>query len=102
MDDSPKDPKIAGLPQPEVFPRKENIISTNLTDVLVHIDETLPLDQLKTLEDHIHKIGGVVCACNRDEKPHIISVVYNPERVKSHDILVEVKSEGLHAELIGL
>ena len=102
MDDSPKDPKIAGLPQPEVFPRKENIMSTNLTDVLVHIDETLPLDQLKTLEDHFHKIGGVVCACNRDEKPHIISVVYNPERVKSHDILVEVKSEGLHAELIGL
>ena len=102
MDDLPKDPKIAGLPQPEVFPRKENIMSTNLADVLVHIDETLPLDQLKTLEDHIHKMGGVVSACNRDEKPHIISVVYNPERVKPHDILVEVKSEGLHAELIGL
>jgi hypothetical protein len=76
-------------------------MSTNLADVLVHIDETLPPDQLKTLADHIHQIGGVVSACNRDEKPHIISVVYNPERMKSHDILVEVKSEGLHAELIG-
>jgi hypothetical protein len=80
-------------------------MSTNLADVLVHIDETLPLNQLKTLEHHIHKMGGVVCACNRDETPHIVSVVYNPynpERVKAHDILVEVKNEGLHAELIGL
>jgi hypothetical protein len=95
-------PKIAGLSQPEVFPRKENIMSTNLADVIVHIDETLPLDQLKTLEDHIHKIGGVVSACNRDDQPHLVTVVYNPEQVKSYDILVEVKSEGVHAELVGL
>ena len=77
-------------------------MSTDLADLLVHIDETLPLDQLKTLEHHIHKIGGVVCACNRDEKPHIISVVYNPERVKSHEILENVVREGVHAELVGL
>jgi hypothetical protein len=61
-------------------------MSTNLADVIVHIDETLPLDQLKTVEDHIHKIGGV----------------YDPEQVKSYDILVGVKSEGFHAELVGL
>jgi len=102
MEDIPKDPKIAGSPQPEVFPRKESIMSTNLADVIVHIDETLPLDQLKTLEDHIHKIGGVVSACNRDDKPHLITVVYNPEQVKSYDILVGVKSEGIHAQLVGL
>jgi hypothetical protein len=77
-------------------------MSTNLADVFVHIDETLPLDQLKTLEDHIHKIGGVVSACNRDDRPHLICVVYDPEQVKSYDILVGVKSEGVHAELIGL
>jgi hypothetical protein len=72
-------------------------MSTNLADVIVHIDETLPLDQLKTVEDHIHKIGGVVSACNRDDQPHLICVVYDPEQVKSYDILVGVKSEGFHA-----
>ena len=102
MEDLPKDPKIAGLPQPEDIPRKENIMSANLADVIVHIDETLPFDQLKTLEDHIHKIGGVVSACNRDDQPHLITVIYNPEQVKSYDILVLVKSEGVHAELVGL
>ncbi|NCF52829.1 ATP-binding protein [Gammaproteobacteria bacterium] len=77
-------------------------MSTNLADVIVHIDETLPLDQLTTLEDHIHRIGGVVSACNRDDQPHLITVVYDPKQVKSSDILVRVKSEGVHAELVGL
>jgi hypothetical protein len=77
-------------------------MSTNVVDVVLHIDETLPLDQLKTLEDHIFKMGGVVSACNRDDQPHLISVTYNPEQVKSHDILLKVESEGIHAELVGL
>ncbi len=77
-------------------------MSTNLADVIVHVDETLPPDQLKTIEDHIHKIGGVVSACNRNDQPHLITVVYDPEQVKSHDILVGVRGEGIHAELVGL
>ena len=77
-------------------------MGTNFADVFVHIDETLPLDQLQTLEEHIHKIGGVVSACNRSDKPHFISVTYDPDRVKSHDILVKIESEGIHAELVGL
>ena len=34
-------------------------MSTTLSDVVLHIDETLPSDQVKTLESHIHKMGGV-------------------------------------------
>jgi len=77
-------------------------MGTNISDVVVHIDETLPPDQLKILEDHIHKMGGVVSACNRDDQPHLIVVTYNPEQVKSLDILAKVQSEGVHAELVGL
>lgn len=77
-------------------------MSANVADVVVHIDETLPLEQLKTLEDHIHKMGGVVSACNRDDQPHLISVTYDPEQVKSRDILAKILSEGVHAELVGL
>lgn len=77
-------------------------MSTNIADLIIHIDETLPPDQLKTLENHVHKMGGVVSACNRDDQPHLISVSYDPALVKSHDILVKVQSEGIHAELVGL
>jgi hypothetical protein len=77
-------------------------MNTNISDVVLHIDESLTLDKLKTLEEHIHKIGGVVSACNLDDQPHLITVTYNSERVKSHDILEKVVREGVHAELVGL
>lgn len=77
-------------------------MTINIADVVVHVDETLPLDQLKTIEDHIHKMGGVVSARNQEDQPHLISVTYNPEQVQSHDILVKVQKEGIHAQLVGL
>jgi hypothetical protein len=86
----------------EVIVCKENLMTINIADVVVHVDETLPLDQLKTIEDHIHKMGGVVSARNQENQPHLISVTYNPEQVQSHDILVKVRKEGIHAQLVGL
>ena len=76
-------------------------MTTKVADVVLHVDETLPPDQLETLENHLYKIGGVLSATNRDDKPHLIQVVYDPGKVQSHDILVKVRSEGLHAELVG-
>ena len=49
-------------------------MSASLSDVVLHIDESLPSDQVKTLENHIHKMGGVVSACNCDDTPHLISI----------------------------
>ena len=86
----------------EVIVCRENLMTINIADVVVHVDETLPLDQLKTIEDHIHKMGGVVSARNQENQPHLISVTYNPEQVQSHDILVKVQKEGIHAQLVGL
>ena len=77
-------------------------MSDQLADVVVHIDELLPIDQLSTLEKHIHRIKGVVSACNRDEQPHLMTVVYDPDSVQAHDILVSIENEGVHAELVGL
>ncbi len=77
-------------------------MTTNAADVILHIDETLPSDQLQTLEKHLYKMGGVLSATNRDDKPHLIMVTYDPKKVQSHDILVKVRNEGIHARLIGL
>jgi hypothetical protein len=77
-------------------------MTTNLADVIVHIDETLPPDELKTIEKHLHEMQGVVSACNRENQQHLISVVYDPAKLKSQDILKKVQVEGIHAELVGL
>jgi len=77
-------------------------MSNQIADVIVHVDESLTRDQLKTLEDRIHEIEGVVSACNRENQPHAISVTYDPSRIKALDILTSVKHQGFHAELVGL
>jgi hypothetical protein len=64
--------------------------------------QQLPTDQLQTIESHLLDMGVALTATNRDDKPHLILVTYDPEKVKSHGILVMVESEGVHAELAGL
>jgi hypothetical protein len=44
----------------------------------------------------------VVSVHNPDARPHLTMVEYNPDRLKSADILKAVTSQGVHAELIGL
>ena len=77
-------------------------MTTQVADVLLHIDATLPPDQLKTLERHLYEMGGVIKAFNREDKPHLIQVKYDTGRVRSRDILMKVQNEGIHAELVGL
>lgn len=77
-------------------------MSNQIADVIVHVDESLTRDQLKTLEDRMHEIEGVVSACNREKQPHAISVTFDPSKIKALDILASVKREGYHAELVGL
>ena len=77
-------------------------MTTQVADVLLHIDATLPPDQLKTLERHLYEMGGVIKAFNREDRPHLIQVKYDTGRVRSRDILMKVQNEGIHAELVGL
>jgi hypothetical protein len=80
----------------------EAIMTTNIADVVLHIDEMLPPEQVKTLERHLYEMGGVIEAFNREDRPNLIQVKYDTGRVRSRDILLKVRKEGIHAELIGL
>ena len=60
-------------------------MTTQVADVLLHIDATLPPDQLKTLERHLYEMGGVIKAFNREDRPHLIQPMRD-----SHDAVAEV------------
>ena len=77
-------------------------MTTQVADVILHIDVTLPPDQVKTLEKHLYEMGGIFKASNREDKPNLIQVFYDPGKVQAHDILLKVKKEGIPAELVGL
>jgi hypothetical protein len=73
-----------------------------LVDVTLHIDESLGSAQRAKMEDVLRALDGVVSVHNPDARPHLTMVEYNPDRLKSADILKAVTSQGVHAELIGL
>ena len=77
-------------------------MSTQVADVVLHIDESLITEQLEVIENHIHEMEGVLSACHRQETPHLISVTFDPEYVASHEILDKIAKDGYHAELVGL
>ncbi len=73
-----------------------------LADVIVHIDENLPKDQRAQIEEKLRAIDGIVSVHNPDDRPHLSVVGFNPEVSSSGAILETVKSQGVHAELVGL
>jgi hypothetical protein len=74
----------------------------SLADVMIHIDETLPSARRGEVEERLRGFDGVVSVRNSDEKPHLVIVEYRPDKVKAQALLASVRSEGVHAELVGL
>jgi hypothetical protein len=73
-----------------------------LVDVTIHIDETVDESRRPKLVDKVRQQDGVVSVGYHDEKPHLMIIEYNPEKINSTTLLQTIKDEGLHAELIGL
>ncbi len=81
---------------------EKNIMSNNIADVVVHIDETLTANRLKIISEVVNGMNGVVSVSQLEDKPHLMIVTYGPDNVNSKEILAKVKHEGCHAELVGL
>lgn len=73
----------------------------NSTDVVVHINEYLDLDERESLAKEINQLEGVVSANLADNRPHLMIVGYNPKKMKSLEVLSRVQGTGVHAQLIG-
>jgi hypothetical protein len=72
-----------------------------ITDVMIHIDETLSRDALMKLTDTVREDECVISASVPLGKEHMMLVAYNPECVTATDILARVNKQGVHAELVG-
>lgn len=74
----------------------------SLTDVTLHIDETLNPDQRRHVESDLRAIDGVVSVHYADARPHLMIVEYNPDQTSADSLLASVTGQGFHAEMIGL
>ncbi len=74
----------------------------NMVDVTVHIHETLDEARSHELVAKLRQQEGVIAIGFHDDKPHLMIIEYNPDQIKSATLLETIKSEGIHASLIGL
>lgn len=73
-----------------------------MTDVTIHIDETVADKRRIKIADIVRAHKGVMAVAHHDEKPHLMIIEYNPDTVTSQELLQVVLDQGVHAELIGL
>lgn len=72
----------------------------HLADLLIHIDETLDATERVSLEEALRNIEGVIAPRFNRETPHLLLVAYDPQDLKSHNLLNRVKANGYHAQLV--
>jgi hypothetical protein len=78
------------------------MMDINLADVTVHIDEALDDDGRSKLEQAFREREGVVSVLINPDRPHLVVVEYNPQIIKSRDLVDIPRFHGLHGELVGL
>jgi len=76
-------------------------MSATISDVTIHIDETLNDRELVNLEQAIRSDEGVVSVGHNEKDKHLLLVLYNPEEIRGKDLLSRVTDQGYHGELIG-
>jgi hypothetical protein len=76
-------------------------MSAIVSDVTLHIDETLNDRELVNLEQTIRSDYGVISVGHSTNDSHMMVVLYDPESIRGKDILARVTSQGFHGELIG-
>lgn len=72
-----------------------------MCDVVIHMNEDLDHSRREGIKDLLSKKDGIIVAMISDSKPHLMVVEYDPDTVKTLDILHELSSEGIHAQQLG-
>jgi hypothetical protein len=74
----------------------------DIVDMMVHVEETIPVEKMHELEDVVRTDACVISACTSHENAHLLLVTYNPACTTSSNVLHMVQAQGVHAELVGL
>jgi len=70
-------------------------------EIIVHVDETLGEHRRNDLVDALENTDGVKTAEFCPLRYHLMLVQYDRDSISSIDVLDRVKSQSVHAELIG-
>ena len=73
----------------------------HVTDMVMHIDNTLGVDSRRNVEQALAGNRGIIQAHFNDKRPHLMLVSYDTDRTSSFEILAQISSQQLCAERVG-
>lgn len=73
----------------------------HMTDMVMHIDNTLGENSRRNVEKALTSAVGVVKAHFNERRPHLMLVSYDKERTSSFEILAQIADQQLCAARVG-
>ncbi|MDD5388373.1 MAG: hypothetical protein PHD37_03450 [Gallionellaceae bacterium] len=75
-------------------------MNAEITDVMVHVNETLNEQALHTLEDAMRGDRGVISVGHNPRHPHLLLVAYDSAVARSSTFMHQFQDRGMHAQLV--
>ena len=73
----------------------------SISDVMIHIKESLSDEARSTLEEGMRQIDGVISPRFNPGKDHLMVVAFNPDKTSTAALLEKARAAGYTAQLIG-
>jgi 3-hydroxy-3-methylglutaryl CoA synthase len=74
----------------------------NISDVMIHINESLSEDARSSLENALRKVEGVVSPRFNAGKEHLLVIAYDTEITSTTALLEKTRAAGYTAQLVGM
>ncbi|MHB1174696.1 MAG: hypothetical protein ACYCZJ_06205 [Sulfuriferula sp.] len=74
----------------------------NISDVMIHINESLSKEARSSLENEMRKVEGVVSPGFNEGKEHLLLITYDTEKTNTAVLLEKARAAGYTAQLVGM
>lgn len=74
----------------------------NISDVMIHINESLDEEARTSLENTLRKIEGVVSPRFNAGKEHLLVIAYDTEKTNTAALLAKARAAGYTVQLVGM
>jgi hypothetical protein len=74
----------------------------NMSDVMIHINESLSDEARNALENAMLKVEGVISPRFNPGKAHLLMVAFDLEKTNAAALLERIRAAGYTAQLVGM
>jgi len=74
----------------------------SISDVMIHIKESLGEEARSTLENAMRKVEGVIAPRFNAGKEHLLMVTFDPKKTSAAVLLEATRAAGYTAQLVGM